>query len=210
MIWYTNLQTDHDNLFRYCSDIFSPSYPKAGKSNLLHILHPPDIWTCCTCLHITAWNHSWIEARISSPFEEGEEQYCDKAGSRVWSFSVTTLQWSWIEMLYTNSSIREPTISTICARIMTLSSFHEYHYFCRCIHYIDFIKTTIASQITGLMVVFSTVYSDADQRKHWDRWIPRAKGQLSGECFHLKTSSRLVLLTSRIDMVRYQNTSLIK
>ena len=62
--------------------------------------------------------------------------------------------------------------------------------------------TTVASQITSLAVVYSTVYSDADQRKHqscaslafvWgihrDRWIPRTKGQLRGKCFHLMTSS---------------------
>ena len=62
--------------------------------------------------------------------------------------------------------------------------------------------TTIASQITSLTVVYSTVYSDADQRKHqssaslafvWgihrDRWIPHTKGQLRGKCFHLMTSS---------------------
>ena len=61
---------------------------------------------------------------------------------------------------------------------------------------------TIASQITSLTVVYSTVYSDADQRKHqcsaslafvWgihrDRWIPRTKGQLRGKCFRLMTSS---------------------
>ena len=42
--------------------------------------------------------------------------------------------------------------------------------------------TTIASQITSLTVVYSTVYSDVDQRKHQssaplalDRWIPRTK-----------------------------------
>ena len=70
------------------------------------------------------------------------------------------------------------------------------------IHYIDVIMTTMASQITSLTVVYSTVYSDADQRKHqssaslpfvWgihrDRWIPRTKGQLRGKCFHLMTSS---------------------
>ena len=69
-------------------------------------------------------------------------------------------------------------------------------------HYTDVIMTTIASQITSLTVVYSTVYSDADQRKHhssaplafvWgihrDRWIPRTKGQLRGKCFHLMTSS---------------------
>ena len=33
-------------------------------------------------------------------------------------------------------------------------------------HYNDVIMTTIASQITSLAVVYSTVYSDADQRKH--------------------------------------------
>ena len=57
-------------------------------------------------------------------------------------------------------------------------------------HYIDIIMTTMASQITSLMVVYSIVYSGADQRKHQssaslafvrgihrDRWIPRTKGQ---------------------------------
>ena len=34
------------------------------------------------------------------------------------------------------------------------------------IHYNDVIMTTIASQITSLTVVYSTIYSDADQRKH--------------------------------------------
>ena len=73
---------------------------------------------------------------------------------------------------------------------------------CHFHHYTDVIMTTMASQITSLTVVYSTVYSDADQRKHqssaslvfvWgihrDRWIPRTKGQLRGRCFHLMTSS---------------------
>ena len=68
--------------------------------------------------------------------------------------------------------------------------------------------TTIASQITSLTAVYSTVYSDADQRKHQssaslafvpgihrDRWIPRTKGQLRGKCFHLMTSSCVVFFT---------------
>ena len=62
--------------------------------------------------------------------------------------------------------------------------------------------TTMAPQITSLTVVYSTVYSVADQRKHqssaslafvWgihrDRWIPRTNGQLRGKCFHVMTSS---------------------
>ena len=72
-------------------------------------------------------------------------------------------------------------------------------------HYNDVIMTTIASQITSLTVVYSTVYSDADQRKHqssaslafvWgihrDRWIPLTKGQLRGKCFHQMTSSWII------------------
>ena len=74
-------------------------------------------------------------------------------------------------------------------------------------HYDDVIMTTIASQITSLMSVYSTVYSGADQRRHqssaslafvWgihrDRWILRTKGQLRGKCFHLMTSSWAIWL----------------
>ena len=69
-------------------------------------------------------------------------------------------------------------------------------------HYDDVVMGTVASQITSLTIVYSTVYSGADQRKyqssaslafvwgiHRDRWIPRTKGQLRGKCFHLMTSS---------------------
>ena len=76
-------------------------------------------------------------------------------------------------------------------------------------HYDDVIMTTIASQITSLTSVYSTVYSDADQTKHqssaslafvWgihrDRWIPRTKGQFCGKCFHLMTSSWWLLTNS--------------
>ena len=62
------------------------------------------------------------------------------------------------------------------------------------VHYAGIIMITMASQITSLTVVYSIVYSDADQSKHqssaslafvWgihrDRWIPRTKGQLRGK-----------------------------
>ena len=82
----------------------------------------------------------------------------------------------------------------------------------RCIiyHYNDVIMTTMASQITSLSVVYSNVYSDANQRKHqssaslafvWgihrDRWIPRTKGQLRGKCFHLMTSTWMIYGSNR-------------
>ena len=69
-------------------------------------------------------------------------------------------------------------------------------------HYNDVIMSPMASQLTSLTIVSSTVYSYADQRKqqssaslafvwgiHRDRWIPRTTGQLRGKCFHLMTSS---------------------
>ena len=58
-------------------------------------------------------------------------------------------------------------------------------------HYGDVIMGGIASQITSLtIVVFSTVYSEADLRKHQssaslaeDRWIPRKKWPITRKMF---------------------------
>ena len=90
-------------------------------------------------------------------------------------------------------------------------------------HYNDVIMTTMASQITSLTVVYSTVYSDADQRKHqssaslalvWgihrDRWIPRTKGQLRGKCFHLMTSSCCITAAPRPPFWTNYNSSMDK
>ena len=70
----------------------------------------------------------------------------------------------------------------------------------------------IASQLTSLTIVYSTVYSDADQRKHqssaslafvWgihrDRWIPLTNGQLRGNYFHWMTSSWVKLFPFTTD-----------
>ena len=68
-------------------------------------------------------------------------------------------------------------------------------------HYSDVIMGTIASQITSLTIVYSTIHSDAEKIKaprHWplcgeftgDRWIPHINGQYRWKRFHLMTSSR--------------------
>ena len=51
-------------------------------------------------------------------------------------------------------------------------------------HYNDVMISAMASQITSLTIVYSTVYSGTDERKHQssaslacDRWIPRTKDQ---------------------------------
>ena len=67
-------------------------------------------------------------------------------------------------------------------------------------HHDDVIMSAIASQITSLTIVYSAIYSGADQRKHQSpaslafvRGIhrDRTKGQQRGKCFHLMTSSWL-------------------
>ena len=69
-----------------------------------------------------------------------------------------------------------------------------------CYHYCDVIMGAISSQITSLTIVYSTVYSDADQRKHQSsltlvrgihRWPVNSphKWPVTGKGFHLMTSS---------------------
>ena len=59
-------------------------------------------------------------------------------------------------------------------------------------HYSDVIMGAMASHITSLAIIYSTVYSGADQISAslafvreftGDRWIPRTKGQWRGICF---------------------------
>ena len=65
-------------------------------------------------------------------------------------------------------------------------------------HYSNVIMSVMASQITSLTIIFSTVYSGADQRKHQSsaslafvrgihRWPVNSphKGQWHRKCFHL-------------------------
>ena len=69
------------------------------------------------------------------------------------------------------------------------------------IHYNDVKMGAMASQVTNLTIVYSTVYSGAYENikasRHWplcgeftgDRRIPRTNGQWRGKCFRLMTSS---------------------
>ena len=54
--------------------------------------------------------------------------------------------------------------------------------------------SSMASQITSLAIVYSSVYSGADKRKH--RWPVNSphKGPLTRKCFHLMTSSWLFIV----------------
>ena len=88
-------------------------------------------------------------------------------------------------------------IKTHCTKIYTYS-----YNTLRVYHYNDVIMGLIASQITGLTIVYSIVIQTQITEiikapRHWplcgeftgERWIPRTNGQLRGKCFHLMTSS---------------------
>ena len=75
----------------------------------------------------------------------------------------------------------------------------DYYYY---YYYNDVVMSVMASQITGVSIVYSTVCSGADQRKHQSsaslalvrgihRWPMNSshKGPVTGKCFHLMTSS---------------------
>ena len=106
------------------------------------------------------------------------------------SVVISTLSWkklgTWVRMFFWVTS-------------MTLN---------KCHHYNDVIMGTIASKITSLTIVYSTVYSDADQRKHQSsaslafvRGIHREpmKSPHRGPviCFHLMTSSFVLWIFRR-------------
>ena len=134
---------------------------------------------------------------------------------------VQTEKWNptnWISaciMLYKNTAPKSGINVNIDSTYISSSgtqSWYElqlfvYHYMVP-VHYCD-IMGAIAPQITSLMFVYSTVYSDADQRKHQssaslafvcgihrDRWILRTNGQKRGKRFHLMTSSWYISLHS--------------
>ena len=71
---------------------------------------------------------------------------------------------------------------------------------------LDVMMSAMASEIAGVSIVCSSVWSGSDQRKHqssaplalWgesiaDRWIPLTKGELRGKYFHLMTSSGMII-----------------
>ena len=86
---------------------------------------------------------------------------CVWGGGGWWGGSLANqVEWQSVKMQITELG------NSCCRTAHTLIFYHHAR------HYIDVIMTTIASQINSLTVVYSTVYSDADQRNikapcHW-------------------------------------------
>ena len=70
------------------------------------------------------------------------------------------LNWTQVDPKYSRASLQHGPIWYDIAYITSVTA-TEYP-----THYCDVIIGALASQITSLMIVYSTVYSDADQRKH--------------------------------------------
>ena len=101
----------------------------------------------------------------------------------------TTLQSVHFQLLPCNINTLTHWTISVCQHFRCA---HYIHF----LHYCDAIMRPTASQITGLAIVYSIVYSGTDQRKHQssaslafvreftgDRWIPRTSGQQRGKCF---------------------------
>ena len=74
-----------------------------------------------------------------------------------------------IDALRTAVQFQQPLIQHAPVIIHSNNVLHQHSVCDSCgaiFHYNDIIMGTIASQITSLMIVYSTVYSDVDQRKH--------------------------------------------
>ena len=102
----------------------------------------------------------------------------------------------------------------LCLSYMKSVCFH--------MHYNDVITSALASQITSLTIVYSSVYSGADQRKHQSsaslafvRGIHRRpvnylhKGTVTRKCFQLITSSWLKSLRLQWGSCGYFNLQLL-
>ena len=94
------------------------------------------------------------------PFDKREEVYAENRTSMcLCGIAVSSERHCWL--------IPAGALSSLAVRI-NIASVPIYigPAYVRHWHYIDIIMTTVASQITSLPVVYSIVYSGADQRKH--------------------------------------------
>ena len=127
---------------------------------------------------------------------------------RLYSCNVIKLiykQGSWNDKLLRNNKESPLSDKNVCQfplKTMRRVTQWCYHTGDLSLHYCDVIMGTMASQITSLTIVYSTVHSGADQRKHqsfaslafvrgihWWPMNPRTNHQKCGKCFHFMTSS---------------------
>ena len=77
-------------------------------------------------------------------------------------FSVQLIFWFLCFIVTANYMIIHSSVALLRPIFSIILSYTSHN----SLHYTDVIMDEIASQITSLTIVYSTVYSDADQRKH--------------------------------------------
>ena len=114
-------------------------------------------------------SHCWDYLLSWYPFIDFKSlQLIWRLGTRRWIQQIPGLQW--VAMTWLNECLHQVLSTTGRTQV--------YHRGVH--HYSDVMMDMMASQITSLVIVYSTVYSDADQRKHqrfaslaFVRWIHR-------------------------------------
>ena len=83
---------------------------------------------------------------------------------RQWIWSSFVPDNIWLVVYYGVKPLHEPQLT--CGQLEPTSMTFAKNIWNRHIHYNDVIMSAMASQITSLTIVYSSVYQDADQRKH--------------------------------------------
>ena len=127
---------------------------------------------------ICAWTEGWLNHRITGDLRRHRANY-DVIVMHACAHFCYKMLHCWVFRL-------------MHCGISEMGLYHGYWCLIPCVqpssHYYDVIMSLMVSQITSLTIVYSTVYSVTDQRKHQSsaslafvrgihRWIPRTKGQ---------------------------------
>ena len=113
--------------------------------------------------------HFWIGQLMAYRFEkEWMRGYVLNQENNDWCEHLHILISEFLRLISFSTclSMISHTEHTYARYPLTFNWYHLYVYLWLCNHYDDVIIGAMASQITSLTIVYSTVYSDADQRKH--------------------------------------------
>ena len=109
-------------------------------------------WLSSNCRHFATTRHvGWLVATVGDRVEEESTRAGQTIHSCIWRTRVGAVE-------------VEATIRVWVATWFGATRTRQVHQSCN--HYDDVIMGAMASQITSVTIVYSTVYSDADQRKH--------------------------------------------
>ena len=126
---------------------------------------------------------NWVSGRLAGVISPEQVAARIRLCRSVWNLGSR----HYILVHYDGILLKGPYLP--CLRMADRTLLAGYPWLQGCHHYSDVIMSTMAFHIPSLMIVYSTVYSGRDQRKHQssaslalvsgfpgDRWIPCTKG----------------------------------